>query len=123
MSNLSPSRETHNVRPLKNISPNFLCEIINIGRPIHESTGFSPRELQIDASRVSLLPTALQVPHVTEDLEKELILAKETLHSRAARRALRKSARPYPKFEPGDLVLLRCNPISSVLKQETKKFL
>ncbi|KAL3279019.1 hypothetical protein HHI36_016535 [Cryptolaemus montrouzieri] len=90
---------------------------------VHESTGFSPRELQIDASRVSLLPTALQVPHVTEDLEKKLILAKETLHSRAARRALRKSARPYPKLEPGDLVLLRSNPISSVLKQETKKFL
>ncbi|KAL3276275.1 hypothetical protein HHI36_023989 [Cryptolaemus montrouzieri] len=72
---------------------------------------------------MSLLPTALQVPHVTEDLEKKLILAKETLHSRVARRALRKSARPYPKLEPGDLALLRSNPISSVLKQETKKFI
>lgn len=93
---------------------------------IHESTGYSPAELQLGVERAKLLPKPIQGPLAQQDQtswETKLILAKESLESKAARRSLSHPGRPYVEFQPGDLVLLRANPISSVLRAETKKFL
>lgn len=93
---------------------------------VHESTGFSPQELQLGTERVKILPQSLRGPPTDRPpipLERKLILARETLESKAARRAIRQPARPYYNFQPGDLVLLKSNPVSSAIKSETKKFL
>lgn len=92
---------------------------------VHESTGFTPHELQRNTTVPKFLPSFLSNPIGTQDVssERKMWLAKETLQSRAARRAINYPSRPYPVFEEGDLVLLRSSNISSALSAETKKFL
>lgn len=93
---------------------------------VHESTGYSPMELQLGQMPPRLLPLQVQGPSIEGNLldyEAKLILAKETLISRSARRNARHPARPFLEFQPGDFVLLRASPISSAIKSETKKFL
>lgn len=93
---------------------------------IHESTGYSPNELQLGIERIRLLPTAISgtLKHENQvSVESKLILARETLISKAARRNLRHPHRPFPEFQPGDQVLLKANTVSSAIKSETKKFL
>lgn len=93
---------------------------------VHESTGFSPNELHRNITTPNYLPaTLVHTPNVgkVSDKNQRLLLAKETLISRAARRKINHPHRPYPTFNINDLVLLRANTISSALSAETKKFL
>jgi hypothetical protein len=67
-----------------------------------------------------LLPDSAIQAH---DAHIKLFLARENLLSRAEQRRARNPGRPFRAFRVGDLVLLRANPISSAVAQETKKFL
>jgi hypothetical protein len=57
------------------------------------------------------------------DAHVKLFFARECLLSRAEQRRSRDTPRPFRTFCVDDLVLLRANPISSALAQETKKFM
>lgn len=92
----------------------------------HESTSFSPRELQLGDPPFSLMRDHVEFPAAAghnPSHETKLILAKETMQGRAARRGVARPSVPHVKFNPGDLVLLKSNPMSSALTSETKKFL
>lgn len=91
---------------------------------VHESTGFTPRELHLGKPPVSLVREVCNYP-VAEGLlhEQRLFLAKASLEGKAARRALCNPGRPYRHFREGDLVLLRANNTSSSIDAETKKLL
>ncbi|XP_044754424.1 uncharacterized protein LOC123313552 isoform X1 [Coccinella septempunctata] len=99
----------------------FLNEIV------HESTGYSPNELQCGTERVRLLPKSLHVSgcysKTEPPLEVKLRLAEATLSKRAERRALRSPGGRFVSFMEGDLVLLKANNTSSSIKTEIKKFL
>ncbi|KAJ8977624.1 hypothetical protein NQ317_010245, partial [Molorchus minor] len=90
---------------------------------VHEATGFTPNELQFGQERTRLIPTAVSLARTSPSLEQKLVLAEASLSSKAERRALRYPGRPYVKFVPGDLVLLKANSQSSALRAETKKLL
>lgn len=94
---------------------------------VHESTGFSPQELQFGKESLKLLPDEYGQANACRSMtvDEKLILAKESLENKAARRIIRHkmTINPHKGFEVGDLVLLRANPASSLLKGETKKFL
>lgn len=92
---------------------------------VHESTGYTPNELQLGSPRVKLLPPNLVFPVgiAPQSSAEKLILAEATLKGKAARRALKNTGSRFTVFKPGDLVLLKANNASSALKAETKKFL
>ncbi|KAB0803020.1 hypothetical protein PPYR_05206 [Photinus pyralis] len=91
---------------------------------IHETTGFSPIELQFGSDRAKLLPKNKQGP-VNEKItvERKIVLARESMESKAARRAVANPGSHFQEFEEGDYVLLRANVVSSAIKAETKKFM
>lgn len=89
----------------------------------HETTGFAPNELQFGAQSLKLLPKHFRPFNADLDFAAKLTLAQGTLEGKAARRALKHPGRPYHPFQPGELVLLRNNPVSSVLEGITKKLL
>lgn len=97
----------------------FLNEII------HESTGFSPSELQFDFPRLRLLPEELRAPDgITEPpLEVKFRLASECLSKKGFHRSQRNPGKTFVEFKEGDLVLLKANNISSAITSELKKFL
>lgn len=97
---------------------NFLNSVV------HESTGFSPNELQYGNEPVKFLPAKLSFPAKAPlSLDEKLILAEATLKTKAERRAVTHPGRPYQSFQTGELVLLRANNLSSAIKAETKKLL
>lgn len=102
--------------------PNFVFFLNSV---VHESTGFSPYELHYGNESFSLFRKYIDFPEAAAPLSSEgkLVLAKETLLGRAARRTVSHPNKPYVSFRVGDLVLLRANPTSSSLTQETKKFM
>ncbi|XP_044762335.1 uncharacterized protein LOC123319431 [Coccinella septempunctata] len=97
-------------------------EILN--EVVHESTGFSPRELQFGTPRLRLLPDNLIIKNRVEpSLDVKLRLASICLSKRASKRATRNPGKKLHIFDIGDLVLLRANNSSSAIKSEIKKFL
>lgn len=89
---------------------------------VHESTGFAPVELHYGVTPAPMLREVLGFPPIEPRANPErLILAKECLLSKAARRAARQKVRTM-EFKVGDLVLLRANPVSSAVDRQTKKF-
>lgn len=92
---------------------------------VHESTGFSPRELQLKEGPLSLLRDRVEYPPSGTPLpyEAKLILAQESMQGRLARRSVTNPKPSSCNFTVGDLVLLRSNPVSSTIRSEMKKFL
>lgn len=92
---------------------------------VHESTGYSPWELQTGRCPPRLIPEILQLPDCEsqQDAHVKIFLARESLLSRASKRVSRCKSRFNFNFAVGDLVLLKSNPVSSVLSSETKKLL
>lgn len=92
---------------------------------VHESTGYYAVELQ--AENLTSIPSVVRkkIPYPEDPgqvpYERKHILAKKTLSSRTERRKSCNPGRPYPAYQPGELVFLKANPSSSVLTAETKK--
>lgn len=92
---------------------------------VHEATGCIPYELHFKKPSFrhmeELFPNIKQAPDrlELEDLDQ---LALGKMVDSASKRGKRHERKyPYSNLEPGDLVLLRTDPISSVLDKETRK--
>lgn len=94
-----------------------------LNQVIHSCTGFTPNELHFGRERSNEFIKSLNFPGVLERLPKDvIILARERLRSKAALRAKQVKPTEHTAFKPGDKVLVRTHPISSLLEKEIKKF-
>lgn len=105
-------------------------EIINfeffINSVRHETTGFTPLELHFGKESPTLFRKLLDYPQGNSEgltINSKITLARESLLGKSSRMMVNHPKRPYRTYEVGELVLLRANPVSSVLAGETKKFM
>lgn len=88
----------------------------------HESTGFTPLELQFGQKKMSPFVKNIIFPEVERDERNILLLARERLISKSEKRKLRKKPRKVVQFQVGDKVLVRNHPLSSADNHQIKKF-
>ncbi|KAL3284306.1 hypothetical protein HHI36_018464 [Cryptolaemus montrouzieri] len=87
----------------------FLNEIV------HESTAYSPKELQFGKERLKLLPPGINPKNVPghypkPSLEIKIRLSEACLANKSS-------------FKEADLILLKANNTSAAIKSEIKKFI
>lgn len=95
-----------------------------LNNTIHESTGFTPRELFLTGERYSPIYEAVECPPGTsEDLNVKLTMADEVQRSKAEKRRLRHDQQGKPCiFNIGDKVLVRTHHQSSAVDKRIHKF-
>lgn len=95
-----------------------------LNNAIHESTGFSPRELHGLSSRQNQFIQDIPYPEVPEVYPHPIVfLARERLERKAARRKMKHDRRHVSvSFHIGDKVLVRTHPLSSAENKEIRKF-
>jgi hypothetical protein len=95
-----------------------------LNNTIHESTGFTPRELFLTEERYSPIYEAVEYPPGTsEDPKVKLTMANEVQRSKAEKRRLRHDQQGKPcMFKVGDEVLVRTHHQSSAVDKRIHKF-
>lgn len=89
----------------------------------HETTGFSPNELQLGTKDVRFWERYVSNPFTQNlPLERKLFLASERILTKRQKRAEKENRRTNPiTFNLGDLVLVKNHPISCAAYGETAK--